>query len=259
MIEKLRLGKRAAVGAVVLGAILFGVVGQQAHRAGADSTIGRVDQRLTHGQRGQPGDVHRDDHDRRDNRPDRLLHRERWWRQRLLRASREPHDRGFPGRNRRRRLPGCFAAVILRHAHRHGRDGRHDVRHDAGDRTARQHRPAVVGRLDRQCHRRGHRGQPRDLPGDDLTGRRRWRSTSPTTAGAGGVSGSFHVNKGDTSMQISVGTVGNGTPEDDRNFTVTLTGTTRRTGRLGQRHPGAPERSSTTTGRSRSPRSTRRR
>ncbi len=45
------------------------------------------------------------------------------------------------------------------------------------------------------------------------------------SASAGGVSGSFHVNQGATSMQVPVATVDNGTPEDDKTFTVTLTGT----------------------------------
>ena len=45
------------------------------------------------------------------------------------------------------------------------------------------------------------------------------------TATNGGVNGSFHVNQGATSMQVPIATVDNGTPEDDRNFTVTLNGT----------------------------------
>ena len=45
------------------------------------------------------------------------------------------------------------------------------------------------------------------------------------TASAGGVSSSFHVNQGATSMQVPVATVDNGTPEDDKTFTVTLNGT----------------------------------
>ena len=58
------------------------------------------------------------------------------------------------------------------------------------------------------------------------------------TASAGGVSGSFHVNQGATSMSVPVGTVDNGTPEDDKNFTVTLTGTNATNGSTVDGTPG---------------------
>ena len=45
------------------------------------------------------------------------------------------------------------------------------------------------------------------------------------TATGGGVSGSFHVDQGATSVSVPVATVDNGTPQDDRTMTVTLTGT----------------------------------
>ncbi len=58
------------------------------------------------------------------------------------------------------------------------------------------------------------------------------------TASNGGVSGSFHVNQGATSMQVPVATVDNGTPEDDRTFTVTLTGTNATNGSTVSGTPG---------------------
>jgi hypothetical protein len=58
------------------------------------------------------------------------------------------------------------------------------------------------------------------------------------SASAGGVSGSFHVNQGATSIQVPVATVDNGVPEDDRNFTVTLTGTNATNGSTVNGTPG---------------------
>ena len=58
------------------------------------------------------------------------------------------------------------------------------------------------------------------------------------TASAGAVSGSFHVNQGATSMQVPVATVDNGTPEDDKSFTVTLTGTNATNGSTVSSTPG---------------------
>ncbi len=45
------------------------------------------------------------------------------------------------------------------------------------------------------------------------------------TSSGGGVSGSFHVSQGATSLQVPVATASNSTPQDDRDFTVTLTTT----------------------------------
>ena len=176
MVEKLRLGRRLAVGAAVIFGVLFAVVGQGAHRAaaiGLDASVvsisgspevpegstaqftatitpaaaGDFDVDYTASAGGVSGSFHVTAGDATER----------------------------PSMSR----PSTTASGRLAaHVHRHARG--HDRHRQRLHRRPRHPRPersttstaAAVGRLDRQRERRRHRRQPCDLPGVDLTGRR---------------------------------------------------------------------------------------
>ena len=183
MVEKLRLGcaLRRRRGRNLRGSVRRGRARRAPRRRPGRGQRDHLDQRLTRRQRGEPGDVHGD-----DRRPCRRSTSTSTYTatsggvsgsftlpadQSSTTFDVATTDNGFPDAS-----PRTFTVTLTGDRP----DRRLDRRLDAGDRHARQHRPAVVGRLDRQRERRRHRRQPRDLPGVDLAGRRGRRSTSRT-------------------------------------------------------------------------------
>jgi hypothetical protein len=227
MVEKLRLGRRLAVGAAVIFGVLFAVVGQGAHRAaaiGLDASVvsisgspevpegstaqftatispaaaGDFDVDYTASAGGVSGSFHVTAGDTSE----------------LVNVG--TTDNGFPDAS-----PRSFTVTLT------------DTNDTANGSTVDP--TPVTGLLDNidppssvvsigNANAAVIEGSPATFP----------VSISPAagvafnvnyTASAGGVSGSFHVSQGATSMQVPVATVDNGTPEDDKTFTVTLTGT----------------------------------
>jgi hypothetical protein len=240
MVEKLRLGRRLAVGAAVIFGVLFAVVGQGAHRAaaiGLDASVvsisgspevpegspaqftatitpaaaGDFDVDYTASAGGVSGSFHVTAGDTTETVNVATL------------------DNGFPDAS-----PRSFTVTLA------------DTTDTANGSTV-DATPAT-GLLDNidppssvvsigNANAAVVEGSPATFP----------VSISPAagvafnvsyTASNGGVSGSFHVNQGATSMQVPVATVDNGTPEDDRTFTVTLTGTNATNGSTVSGTPG---------------------